>query len=52
MVGLGIAMGNATPGVKEVADFVAPSNNDSGVAKVVNLILDSRFRVNDRMEGD
>ena len=39
-VGWGVAMENATTAVKEVAKFVAPSNNDSGVAKVVNIILD------------
>ncbi len=38
-VGFGVAMGNATPAVREVADFIAPSNNESGVAKVVFDIL-------------
>ncbi len=51
-VGIGIAMGNATQKVKEVANFVAPSNNESGVAKIVNLILDGSFDLNDGMEGD
>ncbi len=39
IAGFGIAMGNATPKTKEVADFVAPSNNESGVARVVDAIL-------------
>lgn len=49
---IGIAMGNATQKVKEVADFVAPSNNESGVAKVVNLILDGSFNIFDGMESN
>lgn len=35
MVGLGVAMGNARPEVKEVAKEVTTTNNDSGVAKVL-----------------
>lgn len=38
--GLGVAMENAYPKVKEAADYIAPSNDDNGVAKVIeNLIL-------------
>jgi hypothetical protein len=30
--GLGVAMGNATPAVKAVADWIAPSVDEDGVA--------------------
>jgi hypothetical protein len=33
-------MGNAHPSVKELADHVAPSNEDDGVAVVLEEILD------------
>ncbi len=33
--GLKFAMGNAIPALKELADFVVPSNNDSGVAYAI-----------------
>lgn len=34
-VGLGVAMGNADPQVKEIADYVTVSNNEDGVAKAI-----------------
>lgn len=34
--GLGVAMGNAKPKVKEIADYVTDTNNDDGVAKAIN----------------
>ena len=34
-VGLGVAMGNGEPEVRAMADFVAPSNEDEGVALAV-----------------
>lgn len=34
--GLGVAMGNAMDSVKECADFIAPTNNENGVAAVIN----------------
>ena len=37
--GLGVAMHNAQPLVKEVADYIAPSNDDDGVAHVVERFL-------------
>ena len=33
--GLGVAMGNAMPKVKQVADFIADTNDGDGVAKVI-----------------
>ena len=33
--GLGVAMDNAYPNIKEYADYIAPSNNDNGVAYVI-----------------
>lgn len=38
--GTSYAMGNAHPSVKELADHVAPSNEDDGVAAVLEEILD------------
>lgn len=35
MAGLGVAMGNATDSVKRCADFVTTSNNEDGIALVV-----------------
>lgn len=37
--GLGVAMGNAQPSVKEAADAVAPTNLDDGVAEVIRTYL-------------
>ncbi len=45
VAGFGVAMGNATPRTKEVADVVAPSNNDSGVARVVFDILSGDLEI-------
>ncbi len=50
-VGLGVAMANGTSRAKEAAKVVAPSNNDSGVAKVVFDILSSGNSYNIRLEG-
>ncbi|MDE7336806.1 MAG: Cof-type HAD-IIB family hydrolase [Clostridia bacterium] len=33
--GMGVAMGNAMPKVKQVADFIADTNDNDGVAKVI-----------------
>jgi hydroxymethylpyrimidine pyrophosphatase-like HAD family hydrolase len=41
--GLGIAMANAKSEAKEVADFITASNDDDGVAVVLEAIL-SRLR--------
>lgn len=35
-VGLGIAMGNALDSVKEIADEVTKTNNENGVAEIIN----------------
>jgi HAD superfamily hydrolase (TIGR01484 family) len=40
--GIGIAMSNATDYVMEAANLVAPSNDEDGVAIVIEQILDSR----------
>ncbi len=41
--GKAIAMGNASAEVKESADIVAPSNNQSGVARVLHEIMEGRI---------
>jgi len=41
--GLGIAMGNASPLVKAAADRLAPSNDDDGVAVVLEELLGGVF---------
>ncbi|HHT90919.1 MAG: Cof-type HAD-IIB family hydrolase [Bacillota bacterium] len=38
--GLGVAMGNAEPVVKEAADYIAASNEEDGVAQVIRLALE------------
>lgn len=35
--GVGVAMGNSTPVIKEVADMVTTSNDENGVAKVIDI---------------
>jgi Cof subfamily protein (haloacid dehalogenase superfamily) len=37
--GLGVAMGNAFPEVKEAADYITLSNEDNGVAHVINKFV-------------
>lgn len=37
--GLGVAMGNAQQAVKDAADFIAPRNNEDGVAHVIERFL-------------
>lgn len=37
--GLGVAMGNAIPALKEVADYVTLTNNEDGVAHVINKFV-------------
>jgi hydroxymethylpyrimidine pyrophosphatase-like HAD family hydrolase len=40
-VGYGVAMGNATPGVKAVAKWIAPTIEEDGVAVALQrLVLD------------
>ncbi|GAB6184873.1 Cof-type HAD-IIB family hydrolase [Thermopirellula anaerolimosa] len=40
--GLGVAMGNALPVVKEAADYVAPTHDEEGLADVVGWLLGER----------
>jgi Cof subfamily protein (haloacid dehalogenase superfamily) len=49
--GHGVAMGNAAPSVRDAADEVTASNDDDGVAVVVERILDGRSR-NGNEPGD
>lgn len=37
--GLGVAMGNAVPKIKEVADYITLSNEESGVAHVIKKFI-------------
>lgn len=37
--GLGVAMGNATDHVKEIANYIADTNNNHGVAKVIEKFV-------------
>ena len=36
--GLGVAMGGSTPEITQIADYVTTSNNEEGVAKVLQKI--------------
>ena len=38
-VGLGVAMGNAVPQLKEAAQLVVASNDDDGIAEAVDRLL-------------
>ena len=40
MAGVGVAMGNAIEEVKQIADFITTSNEEDGVAKVLEKILE------------
>jgi hydroxymethylpyrimidine pyrophosphatase-like HAD family hydrolase len=40
--GIGIAMGNAVPAVRAVADLVAPSHAEQGIARAIELVLEVR----------
>lgn len=37
--GLGVAMGNAVPMLKDIADYITLSNNDEGVSHVINKFI-------------
>lgn len=37
--GLGVAMGNAFPEIKEIADYVTKTNEENGVAHVINKFI-------------
>ncbi|WP_058300953.1 Cof-type HAD-IIB family hydrolase [Gorillibacterium timonense] len=37
--GLGVAMANATPALKEIADYVTASNNEDGVKEVIERFI-------------
>ena len=37
--GYGVAMGNSTPCVKEIADFVTDTNDNEGVAKAIEKFI-------------
>jgi len=39
VAGLGVAMGNALPKLKEIADYVTASNNDEGVRQVIEQFV-------------
>lgn len=43
VVDYSFAMENAVTEIKEIANFMAPSNNDEGVMKVLNDLLDGTF---------
>ncbi|MEG1310402.1 MAG: sugar-phosphatase [Romboutsia sp.] len=37
--GLGVAMGNARDSIKDISDYITSTNNDDGVAKVINKFI-------------
>lgn len=45
MVGLGVAVGNARAELKEVADYVTKSNDEDGVAEVIEKIIADEFEI-------
>ena len=42
MAGLGVAMGNARDSIKEIANYVTCTNNEHGVAKVIDKFILNR----------
>ena len=42
LAGLGVAMGNARDSIKEIANYVTCSNNEHGVAKVIDKFILNR----------
>jgi Cof subfamily protein (haloacid dehalogenase superfamily) len=40
--GLGVAMGNAVPSLKAIADYITASNNDDGVKQVIDKFVFNR----------
>ena len=38
-VEVAVAMGNATPEVKQISDFISKSNNESGVAYAIEQLV-------------
>lgn len=43
--GIGIAMGQSSPQIKEIADHITLSNNDDGVANCLQLILENVTKI-------
>lgn len=41
--GVGVAVTNAVDGIKRIADLIAPSNEDDGVAWVLHQLIQKRF---------
>lgn len=39
LAGLGVAMGNARDSIKEIADYITETNNDHGVARVIDKFI-------------
>lgn len=39
VAGLGVAMGNAVPSLKQIADYVAPTNEEEGVCHVIERFV-------------
>ena len=37
--GMGVAMGNATNDVKEIANYITLSNDEDGIAKVIEKFI-------------
>lgn len=43
--GLGIAMGNAKEEIKAIADYVCDTNDNDGVAKVIDMLINGTFEM-------
>lgn len=41
--GVGVAVANAVDGAKDLADFISPSNEEDGVAWVLNQLIQKGF---------
>ncbi len=48
--GLGVAMGNATEKLKQIADYITASNNNEGVKQVIDNFILNPMLVSDKIE--
>ena len=41
--GIGVAMGNAQPALKEIADYITDTNDEDGIIKVIDKYILNEF---------
>jgi hydroxymethylpyrimidine pyrophosphatase-like HAD family hydrolase len=43
--GIGVAVGNAVPELKAVADIVTNTNNDNAIARIIYDLVDGKIKI-------